>query len=114
MTDQTSDQMTRPMTNEMGETDYLPDDDPMGVRRRFADILALHEVCAEARCRRARACAVEGAPCIRRCRSAFEHLLPKLRATLRRRLAAVAGELVAGEKAGAGEARRWRGGKAGR
>jgi hypothetical protein len=100
--------MTRQTSDQTSDADYLPDDDPMGARRRFADILSLHKVCAEAKCRRARACAAEGTPCIRRCRSVFEPFLPELRAALRRRLAKVAGEFVADEKAAADEVRRWR------
>jgi len=56
-------------------------------RRRFASqCLFLHLVCDNPQCRRRQACALAGAPCLRRYKAVYQDVLPALRAAVRRRL----------------------------
>jgi hypothetical protein len=60
------------------------------LRKLAADLLGLPAVCAEAACRRARACVAAGAPCLARHRTEYELLRPALSAAIRLRMAELA------------------------
>ena len=55
-------------------------------------VLLLPTICTENACRRARACAVPGSPCIRRYKKAYQEFLPSIRAAFDRHCAAQAND----------------------
>jgi hypothetical protein len=59
------------------------------VRRKLAtEYLKLYIVCEEPRCRRARRCTVDEAPCVLRYKWFYQHLMPPLYKDLQAKLAA--------------------------
>ena len=66
--------------------------------RWATEVLHLHLICEELKCRRARRCALEETPCIVRYKKRYQHVLPTLRKALDARIAEAEAEVRAGER----------------